>query len=82
MGGNGTWFLAYMHPERFAAIIPMSAPANPWWATRLATVPTLVFHGTEDAEVPLRDSQEMVEALKARGGDVTFRRPVPGSRGQ
>jgi predicted peptidase len=72
MGGNGTWFLAYMHPERFAAIAPMSAPANPWWATRLASVPTLVFHGANDEVVPLRASQEMVEALQARGAPVTF----------
>lgn len=34
MGGNGAWFLAYTHPERFAAVAPMSGPANPWWASR------------------------------------------------
>ena len=24
MGGNGAWYLAYKHPERFAAVAPMS----------------------------------------------------------
>ncbi len=72
MGGNGTWYLAYRYPEHFAAIAPMSGPANPWRATRLRALPVRVFHGEDDAIVPLRESQEMVEALRARGGEVRF----------
>ncbi len=73
MGGNGAWFLAYRHPERFAAVAPMSAPANPWWATRLKDVPLWVFHGEADDVVPARESREMVDALRREGAaDVTF----------
>lgn len=73
MGGNGTWYLAYMHPERFAAIAPMSGPANLWWATRLGEVPAWVFHGGRDEVVPIRESEEMVRALRERGNrEVRF----------
>jgi predicted peptidase len=34
MGGNGTWYLAYRNPNKFAAIAPICAwvvPFNPWF---------------------------------------------------
>lgn len=67
MGGNGTWYLAYAHPERFAAIAPMSGPANPWWAARLRAMPTWVFHGAQDSIVPIHESEDMVRALREEG---------------
>lgn len=70
MGGNGAWYLAYKHPERFAAISPMSGPANTWWVDRLRGLPIWVFHGEKDEVVPERESREMVEALRAEGGQV------------
>ena len=72
MGGNGAWYLAYQHPERFAAVGPMSGPANTWWTSRLKDVPIWVFHGEKDEVVPARESIEMGEALRARGGEVKF----------
>lgn len=73
MGGNGAWYLAYMHPERFAAIAPMSGPANVWWAGRLAHTPVWAFHGARDEIVPVRESREMVRALQAAGNrDVRY----------
>jgi len=70
VGGNGAWYLAYRHPDRFAAIAPMAGPAIPWWATRLRDVPVWAFHGDRDEIVPLRESREMVDALRAEGGDA------------
>lgn len=70
MGGNGAWYLAYQHPERFAAVAPMSGPANPWWATRLRGMPVWAFHGDADSVVALRETTEMADALRAAGGDV------------
>ena len=32
MGGNGVWYLGYHHPERFAALVPMSG----WIRTRIS----------------------------------------------
>jgi predicted esterase len=70
VGGNGAWYLAYRHPDRFAAIAPMAGPAIPWWATRLKDVPVWAFHGDRDEIVPPRESREMVDALRAEGGDA------------
>lgn len=72
MGGYGTWALAAAHPERFAAIAPICGGGRPRTAARLKGLPTWVFHGAKDPTVPLAQSQEMVDALKAAGGDVRF----------
>jgi predicted peptidase len=72
MGGYGTWALAAAHPERFAAAAPICGGGRPRTAGRLKSLPLWVFHGAKDATVPLSQSQEMVDALKAAGGDVRF----------
>jgi predicted peptidase len=72
MGGFGTWSLAATHPERFAAIAPICGGGNPKDASKLKDLPTWVFHGAKDPTIPLARSEEMVDALKAIGGDVKF----------
>jgi predicted peptidase len=73
MGGFGTWYLAYRHPERFAAIAPMSAPFTVTaWATRLKDMPIWAFHGAKDSLVPIGGDQELIDALKALGNIVRF----------
>ena len=72
MGGFGTWRLAASYPERFAAIAPICGGGDPEWAPRLKDIPVWVFHGAKDEIVPLSESEKMVEALKACGGNVRF----------
>ena len=72
MGGFGTWALAAAHPEKFAAIAPICGGGNPGDAKKLVKLPIWVFHGAKDPTVPLRRSEEMVEALKAAGGNPKF----------
>ncbi|MBX3437748.1 MAG: prolyl oligopeptidase family serine peptidase [Planctomycetaceae bacterium] len=72
LGGMGTWELAAYAPERFAAIVPICGGGEAYWARRISKVPTWVFHGAEDVGVPLRRSQEMVDALRKAGGEVRF----------
>jgi predicted peptidase len=72
MGGYGTWSLAAAHPERFAAIVPICGAGNPADAPKLASLPVWVFHGAKDPTVPLQRSKEMVEAIKAAGGNPKF----------
>ncbi|MHC5542584.1 carboxylesterase family protein, partial [Singulisphaera rosea] len=60
------------HPERFAAIAPICGGGDPAAVARLQHLPTWVFHGAKDDVIPLRESQKMVEALKAAGGVVRF----------
>jgi predicted peptidase len=73
MGGYGTWALASESPKRFAAIAPICGGGNPRrMARRLKTMPIWVFHGAKDGTVPVKEDQEMVDALKAVGSDVKF----------
>jgi len=72
MGGTGTWRLALAHPERFAAVAPMSGYADPDRAVRLKATPTWVFHGAKDDLIRPSESEKMVAALAAAGADVRF----------
>jgi predicted peptidase len=73
MGGFGTWYLAYKHPERFTAIAPMSAPFTVTaWAARLKDMPIWAFHGANDSLVPIAGSKELIDALRSLGNDVRF----------
>jgi predicted peptidase len=72
MGGFGTWALAIAHPERFAALAPICGGGEPRGVRRLKNVPVWVFHGAKDPVVPIQNDREMVDALKAAGGDVRF----------
>jgi predicted peptidase len=77
MGGRGTWLLAYKHPEKLAAIVPMSdAPLDDAWARQVAKVPAWVFHGTKDDLEPFERTRQFVEALKKHGAEVKFS-PLP-----
>ena len=70
MGGFGTWRTAAVEPERFAAIVPIAGGENTEHADRLAGLPIWAFHGDNDKSVPLKASQEMVEAVRAAGGNA------------
>jgi predicted peptidase len=72
MGGFATWSMAMEQPERFAAIIPVCGGGEPILARRYRKLPIWVFHGAKDSTVPVRRSEEMVEAVKKAGGDVKF----------
>lgn len=72
MGGYGTWSLAAAYPERFAAIVPICGGGSTEDAPRLKDLPIWVFHGAKDEAVPLKRSEEMVEAIEAAGGKVKF----------
>lgn len=72
MGGFGTWALAIKYPERFAAIAPVCGGGTAYMAGQLKNVPVWVFHGAKDKTVPIRYSQDMVDALKKHGADVKF----------
>lgn len=73
MGGRGTWYRAYKHPDRFAAIVPVCAWApNADWTLKLKDMPVWVFHGDKDNIVPISNSEDMVETLRAEGNDAKF----------
>lgn len=72
MGGFGTWDMALAYPDRFAAIAPICGGGQPRRVRRIRSIPAWVFHGAKDTTVPIKEGQDMVDALKAAGGDVKF----------
>lgn len=83
MGGAGAWRLASRMPDAFAAVVPIcgfygrpNVAASPEQleplATRLAGLPIWCFHGAADTSVPVERSREIVEAIRAGGGQVTY----------
>ena len=69
MGAFGVWSLAQRHPERYAAILPVCGGGEVRWAPRLRDIPTWVFHGAKDDVVPVARSVQLVEAIRAVGGN-------------
>ncbi|MGH8305848.1 MAG: prolyl oligopeptidase family serine peptidase [Steroidobacteraceae bacterium] len=72
MGGIWSYGWASMHPERFAAIVPISGAWDPADACMLKDVPIWAFHGAKDNVVPIARDQAMADAVRACGGDIRF----------
>lgn len=70
MGGYATWAWAALQPGRFAAIAPIAGG----WATedacKLKELPIWAFHGAKDSVVPVGPHQQMIDAVKACGGNA------------
>jgi predicted peptidase len=71
MGGYGAWYMASAHPETFAAVVSICGGSPLRTGDRFAPIarkvagtPVWVFHGSDDAVVPVTESRQMVEALK------------------
>ena len=73
MGGYGTWYTAMAAPERFAAIAPVCGGGMAWNAGVLK-MPVWAFHGVEDTDVSVRESDDMVAELRKRGRNVRYSR--------
>ncbi len=70
MGGYGTWQMAAAYPDLVAAIAPLSAVSDVPDVPRLRAIPTWVFHGALDRNVPVTESRRMTAALESAGADV------------
>ena len=70
MGGMGAWAWAAANPERFAAVVPICGRGNPETGVKLKDMPIWAFHGDADYTVPVKGSQEMVEAVNNAGGNA------------
>jgi predicted peptidase len=72
MGGFGTWSLGLTHPERFAAIAPISGGGDfitPYGVdkSQLQNLPIWAFHGGKDPIVPVQETERMVNLMKKMG---------------
>jgi predicted peptidase len=72
MGGYGAWDALARKPELFAAAAPICGGGDPAVASRFKDVPLWAFHGDQDEGVKPKRSREMIEALKAAGGDPKY----------
>jgi len=72
MGASGVWDLITRHPDIFAAAVPVAGFSSPWTALRLRRTSIWVFHGGWDSRVPVRESREMVAALRNAGCPVRY----------
>ena len=73
MGGMGTFELVRRRPGIFAAAFPICGGGNPKNAKQYAeTIPFWIFHGAKDDVVPPEYSEQMVEAIQSKGGQVRF----------
>lgn len=79
MGGYGVWHLASEYPGTFAALVSICGGSSVTKGERFNSVarkigktPAWVFHGAEDRVVPVSESRQIVEALKANGGNVRY----------
>jgi predicted peptidase len=73
-GGHGTWAIGSRHPELFAAIAPICGWGDEKIAAGLVNMPIRAFHGDIDSAVPVQESLDMENRLKAAGGscDLTI----------
>jgi len=72
LGGHGTWAAAGKYPDKFAAIAPLCGRGDTLWAETLKNVPSWVFHGSKDRKCPIYYSENLVNAITSKGGEVKF----------
>lgn len=72
MGGYGVWDALARRPELFAAAVPICGGGDPAMAKQIMSIPIWAFHGADDKSVPVHRSREMVEAMKATGGQPKY----------
>lgn len=72
MGGGGSWRMASEFPDRIAAIAPFCGSWDTTDASRIAHIPTWIFHGDADTDEPVESSQRMADALRKAGGTPTL----------
>ncbi|MBN1555465.1 MAG: prolyl oligopeptidase family serine peptidase [Phycisphaerae bacterium] len=73
MGGFGAWDLAQKYPDRWAALAVVCGGGNPYLQMRVKNIPTKVFHGAKDKNVPVFNSHMMAGTLKQFGGQVDLK---------
>jgi hypothetical protein len=72
LGAFGAWNFICMHPEMFAAAIPVSGGGDPLLAQHCAHVSVWAFHGSNDRNVPVEDSRNMINAMRRAGGNPVY----------
>jgi predicted peptidase len=72
MGGYGTWDALERRPDLWAAAVPICGGGSPQKAHLFEDVPIWAWHGEKDQAVPPQESRDMIEALRAAGGNPKY----------
>ncbi|MBX3396182.1 MAG: prolyl oligopeptidase family serine peptidase [Phycisphaerae bacterium] len=72
MGGFGTWELATLQPDAFAAIIPVCGVAPVEYLSNIRELPVWAFHGSQDQNVPVSATREAVARLRELGAEPKY----------
>lgn len=72
LGGFGTWTMIGEYPHVFAAAMPVCGGGDPTKAENMLQTPIWAFHGSDDRNVPVRLSRDMVEAIREIGGQPKY----------
>jgi len=67
-GALGVWEIGARHPERFAALVPVSGHKATEWVERLVYVPIWAFSAKDDPYVAAAGSEAMCKGINERGG--------------
>jgi len=73
-GGLGVWQIGAKHPDRFAALVPISGFAAHDDVEKLAALPVWAFADVGDLIVNSNDSSEMCRQIREHGGDARMTR--------
>ena len=74
-GGSAAWDLAVQYPNKWAALAVVCGMAPVPYADWIAKdLPVWVFHGAEDAVIPVDESDKMVKRLKEMNYEVRYTR--------
>lgn len=72
MGAYGAFELAGRMPETFAALAAVCGGGCPEKAGLLRDLPVWIFHGEDDDVIPIKESVDMVNAIRHAGGTAAF----------
>lgn len=69
LGGFGTLDIAATYPDKIACAMALCGGATKRDLSGLSTMPLWIMHGTADRSVSVKESDRVVEAIKATGDD-------------
>jgi predicted peptidase len=74
MGGSATWRLLSQKPDKIAAAVPIAGHGYPSTAPLMTEVPIWAFHAADDGADSPYATGEMIDAVRAAGGDPLYTR--------
>jgi predicted peptidase len=72
LGGGGTWDIIQRRPGMFAAAVPICGYGDTSKASLLVDQPIWAFHAKDDNIVPFECTSDLIDGVKAAGGNPIF----------